>query len=203
MITQFLNTRYWIFLFFLSGTLSAAPSASVNPTLSVHEFVKQNNSANLDRFLQQNPECLNEQDQLGQTPLIVATRYNLTEIADQLLNQEADYHLCDCWEYTPLHHAIEKVNVGLVKRLLACKANANAQTCNGDTPLHLAVINYSYYYRKPSIKNDLLAIITLLKQHNAKITVGEIYNRWTPLTIIQHLSLPPAEQEILIKAITT
>lgn len=79
---------------------------------------------------------IDKKDELGCSPLFYF--YNKKEILEYILqkNNISIKNEKNIWGVTPLHVVAEKANAELLIKL---EANINAQTVEGDTPLHLAV----------------------------------------------------------------
>ncbi|MGE0206797.1 MAG: ankyrin repeat domain-containing protein [Candidatus Babeliales bacterium] len=78
-------------------------------------------------------------DKYGYTPLIHAIRVekNKTKV-EKLLAEGASVNERDIRTFTPLHYAALEGDIEIINILIQCKANLNAQTDNGQTPLHWA-----------------------------------------------------------------
>lgn len=75
------------------------------------------------------------QDEANQTPLIIATRNNCTEIALLLIEHNANINAHDLDSWTPLLNASREGNIELVEKLLARNASIECRDCGGFTPL--------------------------------------------------------------------
>ena len=74
-------------------------------------------------------------DDVKQTPLILATRYDYLDIAELLLNYGASVNKSDVDQWTPLLNACKNGNLKLAELLLEHKANVEDRDCGGFTPL--------------------------------------------------------------------
>jgi ankyrin repeat protein len=72
------------------------------------------------------------------TPLGTAATFGANEIAELLLDRDADPERTSDHGHTPLHAAAANGNRALVELLLARGANARAKTADGQTPADLA-----------------------------------------------------------------
>ena len=78
----------------------------------------------------------------GDTPLMLATKHKQCNVVDALLS---DSHcLVDAKGldgYTALHYSCKHGHIDIVRTLVKHKANVNARTDSGDTPLIIAAVN--------------------------------------------------------------
>jgi len=72
------------------------------------------------------------------TPLGTAATFGATEVAQLLLDYDADTEKTSDHGHTPLHAAAANGNRALVEILLTCGANADAKTADGRTPADIA-----------------------------------------------------------------
>ncbi|MGE0206798.1 MAG: ankyrin repeat domain-containing protein [Candidatus Babeliales bacterium] len=78
-------------------------------------------------------------DEYGLTPLMYAIRKEKKKIkVEELLAEGASVNERDIRTFTPLHHAAIEGDTEIINILIQCKANLNAQTDDGQTPLHKA-----------------------------------------------------------------
>jgi len=90
-------------------------------------FDKENRASNNIEI-----ECT---DDVKQTPLILATRYDYVDIVGLLLNYGASVNKSDVDQWTPLLNACKNGNLKIVEMLLEHKANIEDRDCGGFTPL--------------------------------------------------------------------
>ena len=98
----------------------------------------------------------------NKTPLHIAARENLIDIAKLLIAYAANPNLVDSGLCTPLHWSAAKGNINFSKLLLENNANPNLQDLAQSTPLHEAT------------RNQDLQTTRLLLQHNAKYNLIDI-----------------------------
>jgi ankyrin repeat protein len=79
-------------------------------------------------------------DNLGHTPLMLASRKGNREIVEELLKMGADVNASSNKGRTPLMYSAEQGSIDLVKELLSKGANAKAINSEGETALHFARI---------------------------------------------------------------
>lgn len=82
---------------------------------------------------------VNETDELGRSALVYAINGNKLEAVKYLLSQNASPIQQDMYGQTPLHFAVENKNIECVRILQAAGANAMAKDTYGQTPLSLAM----------------------------------------------------------------
>ena len=73
--------------------------------VSVHKLAERGNLPDLMVALEKHPECLNQRDRWGATPLRWACMFGEQAVAEFLLNNGADMDLEDMDGHTPLHKA--------------------------------------------------------------------------------------------------
>ncbi|QRI42759.1 ankyrin repeat protein [Cheloniid poxvirus 1] len=98
---------------------------------------------------------INEQDDLGKTPLHYSVSNGRKDITDVLLNTGADINIIDDCMGSPLHYAVSRNDIITTKTLLDRGANVNIANNHIDTVLNIAVTS----------KNK--TIINLLLKHGA------------------------------------
>lgn len=87
----------------------------------------------------------------GLSPLVVAMKINLTQVARQLIAQGEDVNSASATGVTPLLMAVERENRPIFDLLIAAGADVNIGDKNGTTPLIVAAA-YAFY----SYVNDLI-----------------------------------------------
>src|SRR5271165_7178108 len=91
--------------------------------------------------------------------------------------------------WTPLMTAAFAANPKIVDRLLSSGADPNAQTADGDTPLHLAAASAGPV-RNPSISNQIpRRIVQALIAHHAQVNARRKDGR-TPLMAAAMMAWP-------------
>ena len=82
--------------------------------------------------------AINVTSKRGETPLHVAVRYDMPEVAALLLARKADPNAKDIEGQTPLHFAVANGQSAMATLLLANQADPNERNNSGLTPLDLA-----------------------------------------------------------------
>uniref|UniRef100_A0A1Y1MJD6 Uncharacterized protein n=1 Tax=Photinus pyralis TaxID=7054 RepID=A0A1Y1MJD6_PHOPY len=78
---------------------------------------------------------INEQDQQGNTPLLLALDSGLNDIAKLLLERGANVHIRDNAYDSCLHNTIPKCDVAILSTLIDRGADVNCRNLSGETPL--------------------------------------------------------------------
>ncbi|KAI1307992.1 Rabankyrin-5 [Halotydeus destructor] len=98
------------------------------------------------------PPNLNIKNSKQQTPLTLAIKFGLHDVAQLLIDEGASVNITNGNGLTLLHEAIMDGDSRSAMFLLNCGADTNMKTPNGDTPLQLAV-----KYKLESVVMDLCA----------------------------------------------
>lgn len=88
-------------------------------------------------------DILNTKDEFGATPVMAALSNRHLEVANYLLDNQADYSTVDENGYTMLHLAARVGDTPMVQRLLKLGCKGNVMNRYGNTPFHLAVLGGS------------------------------------------------------------
>ena len=86
---------------------------------------------------------LNQKDQYGSTPLVIAATFEKNKVAKALINGGADLHIKSSDGATPLHIAAFFCRVEIVKALLEGGADKSIKNKFGSTPLESVAGPYS------------------------------------------------------------
>lgn len=121
-----------------------------------------------------NPNIL---DKDNCTPLCLAIREDRFDSAVILINSPGvDVNLGGGIFGSPMHIAVVKLEVWIVKKLLMRGADVNKADCDGNTPLHLVMNVFSKNTQK------CMSICELLITHGAKANMKNNDN-WAPIHI--------------------
>ena len=105
------------------------------------------------------------QNSSGESPLHIACRLSLTQIANFLLSQKTNVNVQEFnLQSTPLHYACYSGNEHIVSMLLDHNADVNVQDFDGNTPLHYCVM-----YDKFNIIKILFTHKTSLSKINVNL----------------------------------
>lgn len=114
----------------------------------IHDAVRKGKQARVVALLSEKPDLISSRDNLGDTPLLLAAKYNQFEIAQLLLANGADVnaknvhpgHAVVSSGETPLTYALASYNnTKMVELLLTHGADVNVNLGDGTTPLIRAV----------------------------------------------------------------
>eukprot|EP00042_Codosiga_hollandica_P052567 m.670039 g.670039 ORF g.670039 m.670039 type:complete len:260 (+) comp58526_c0_seq9:1211-1990(+) len=124
--------------------------------------------SNLELLLAKSKAELNQQNALGQTPLLCAAYFGEFDCIERLLDAGADASLPDNEGRILLHHAAQQLDACLVQRLLdADPDSVNAQEIDGHTPLMATVFHDS---RREIFELDPQAAV---EEHSEETDEGE------------------------------
>ncbi|HCN49960.1 MAG TPA: ankyrin repeat domain-containing protein [Chryseobacterium sp.] len=118
---------------FLSSLLSAQEK-----TKSIFDIARTGTVAEVTDLMKQNPDIINQVNENGFSPLILACYRGNTEVARYLIDHVKDLNY-KSKEGTALAGLAVKYNKDLVERLLKKKADPNIADATGYTPLFWAV----------------------------------------------------------------
>lgn len=109
-------------------------------------------------------EAINEKNEKGETPLIVAIKNNAIEIVKMLLELDPNINLQDNKGKTAIIHAVEQDNFEILQLLLKANADLNKQDIDGYTVLMYAVCCSCY-------SNDFQILKALLLDKNINLDI--------------------------------
>ena len=97
----------------------------IAPAGEIHTAARAGDLAKVKALLEANPQCVNEKDEQGLTPLLRAGDAAVVEL---LLKHQADVNAANTYGSTPLHFAALKGSIAVVELLLNYQADVNAKT---------------------------------------------------------------------------
>ncbi|CAG8807478.1 8452_t:CDS:2, partial [Racocetra persica] len=78
---------------------------------------------------------------------------DIKTVKDLVIEKKVDVNICDQDGFTPLHIAVAREHIEIIKILLAAQANPNTQSKEGHTPLHFAAEGNNLRILKRLVKN--------------------------------------------------
>ncbi|WP_396178725.1 ankyrin repeat domain-containing protein [Flavobacterium sp.] len=132
-----------IFLFF---TLSSFAQKSS----TIFDVARTGTVAEAKALFEQNPKVVDEINEAGYSPLILACYRGNTEVAQFLIENGANLNYNSTMG-TPLMAAVVKGNIEIVKTLLDLKADVNLSDANG-----ISALIYAVQFQNPEILSMLL-----------------------------------------------
>jgi hypothetical protein len=87
---------------------------------------------------------VNGVDNMGMTPLILATKYDKTEIVKLLLKNNAKVNVKDKYKMSPMIYAVDNNNINVIKMLLKNGGSLNVYNASGQNPLTISA-SKKYY----------------------------------------------------------
>lgn len=107
--------------------------------MNITELIRNNQTDQLKEAIKANPEIVNQPDERGFTPLILATYLNQKEIAEVLIEEGANINYQDKMVgNTALMGVCFKGSAELAKMLLEKGANVSLKNSKGETALDFA-----------------------------------------------------------------
>jgi ankyrin repeat protein len=90
-------------------------------------------------FLIENGANINDKDQIGQTPLIVATQHGCKKIVELLIGAGADIHDRNDFGHSAIITAAQENQLEIAQFLIESGADVNARDAEGETPYTYAL----------------------------------------------------------------
>ena len=103
------------------------------PRIAIHTAAAMGSLKSIERHIKAGSD-LNEKDQYGSTPLVVAITFGKTEVAKALIEAGADIQIKNSDGATPLHIAAFFCHPEIVQALLEKGADKTALNGSGNTP---------------------------------------------------------------------
>ena len=136
-----MKTTTLILLITLLIPLSAYGQVKPAPSLSLHTAVLQENINAVRQHINAGSD-LNEKDEWGSTPLIIAITFGKTEIARILIENGADMTIRNNEDSTPLHIAALLCRSEIVNALLDKGADKYIKNSNGATAFDIVAVPF-------------------------------------------------------------
>lgn len=112
----------------------AIPSSNISPT-PLAQAVFKGDIKTVNALLDSSTSDIDRKDMEGNTPLIVASLRNSTEIAKVLISKGADINIIADNSQNAILYAAVNGNIEIVKALLEHGADPNSKSTDGNTPL--------------------------------------------------------------------
>lgn len=127
-----------------NSTFHVACERASGDTSIVQKLLEMHRNPNADRVL--SADAINFQNNLGQTPLMLAIEAREVEVVQSLLHAGASVKACDSQNKTVLHAAVKVDSEELTLRLLraGCGVDGGAPSQYPYSPLHLAINNNNW-----------------------------------------------------------
>jgi len=106
------------------------------------EILKASRNCDADKeitFLIENGANINDKDQIGQTPLIVATQNGCKKIVELLIGAGADIHERNDFGHSAIITAAQENQLEIAQFLIESGADVNARDAEGETPYTYAL----------------------------------------------------------------
>ncbi len=139
--------KNYFYLIFFFCTLSSFSQESS----TIFDVSRSGTVAQAKILFKQNPKIINEINDAGYSPLILACYRGNTEVAKFLINNGADLNYNNAMG-TPLMAAVVKNNIEIVNLLLEKNVNVEQKDANGTTALIYAAMFKNHEIAKSLIK---------------------------------------------------
>jgi len=116
------------------------------------DAVRNGNLETIKSYVAQRPQVIDQKNERGFTPLILAAYYNQLEVFNYFIAQGADIHAPDAIGNTALMGASFKGYIDIIQKLITLGADVNVRNSQGATALI-----YASTFNKPEIAKLLLA----------------------------------------------
>ena len=157
------ENKGFIDLLIRNGALNSGKNITDVDGRNVLHFAAKKSHATLRHLINICPDLINEQDEMGNTPLHLATDARNVRL---LLDKGANPNLQNKTGHTPLHFMIANGGIDCVKEVLRRRLNLGLTTSAGGTILHMA---YKHYLDHESNISDLILNIILDVYFKARI----------------------------------
>jgi ankyrin repeat protein len=117
---------------------------------------------------------INKVNDLNETPLFVAIKYNHSKIISFLIDNNADVNISNNSKETPLIASVMQDDFHTIKLLLENNADVNIQTIKKQSPL---IESYKYLIRNSEKKINLNTFKLIFKSDNLQINEVDISKR--------------------------
>lgn len=116
---------------------------------SIHSACVYGDFNKIKKLIDKKPDCVNEPDKYGFTPLHYSSRSGNYDICKYLLANNASVNsITNSCKSTALHRAAYMSHEPIVELLIKYNANLLAQDSDGKTPLHKCIENKAKNYEK-------------------------------------------------------
>lgn len=129
--------KFYVYIIFLFTSFGV--NAQLKDSKNIFDIARTGTVAEVTALFKQNPKILNEINDAGYSPLILACYRGNTEVAAFLIHNGADINYNNSMG-TPLLAAVVKNNVSIVQQLLNKNADIEAKDNNGTTALIYAAM---------------------------------------------------------------
>lgn len=119
---------------------------------SIFQAIDNNDIKLLDKIISKNSKSINSQNKYGDTPLIYALKMRKFDIANELLNKNANVNVIGDYRDFALVEAIKTKNVDIINRIIQKGADVNY---NNGEPLYQACITKNCNIVKLLIDNKV------------------------------------------------
>jgi len=113
----------------------------------LHLSIIKKNYYMIERFMKIENVNINTQNIIGETALHLACNYEDERIIDILINSNKNINIDimdNDEQITPLMYIVSLNNINITKKLLTKNPNLDIQNANGNTALHIAIIEDNY-----------------------------------------------------------
>lgn len=145
--------KFFILFFFINASFAFAQN-------DIYDVCRKGSVSDLISIYSNNPESIDQSDEHGYTPLILACYHGNEEVVRFLLDKVDDINGSSNYG-TPLMAAVVKGDENIVELLLKRNADTDIPDSNGTTALHYAVMFKNY------------DIIKLLIEARANVTLKD------------------------------
>lgn len=132
-MTQYLAVNCKIITTLLLLLFSSFVQAS-----ELHNAVFSNNLDRIENAIKKGDD-VNEVNESGQWPLLIAATYELPKAAELLIKHGAKINFANQHGFTAIHEAASLNNIEVLEVLIKYNADINVKDINKHTPLHYAL----------------------------------------------------------------
>ena len=103
-----------------------------------HDAAIEGDVSRVESMLQEGVSVDYVDDEYDRTALMIASRYNRTNVIQLLLQNGADVNKRDCYGHTPVHYAADWNSTEAISMLIEHGASINIKNNEGDKPIDFA-----------------------------------------------------------------
>lgn len=147
-----------VFVFILISTIFLKANEEVKYYQELHNAVRSDNMEILELSLKKFNNFINEKDQFGSTPLLLAVRKNHIDMVEAILKYKANVNIADKFGDTPLIESARNNNMEILKLLICADAKKDIKNKYAQSAMDFISKNKQYetalFLQDPKCENN-------------------------------------------------